>query len=173
MREETMIGFFIKDKTMLFKNTVTLGTLAALMLLFVSSAAQAESACKGLASSQCSGKSDCVWVGGYTRKDNRKVSGYCRAKGGKGATTGKTKRKKTSSSNDAGNTSKGSTAEARKKSSDSKKKATNKKATEKQSAKKSKKQKTTKKKSSNKSKSASKKTKTKEDKKTKKSKTAD
>ena len=90
---------------MLFKDYVRSGISAGLMLLlFVSSTAQAESACKGLASSQCSGKSGCVWVGGYTRKDNRKVSGYCRAKGGKGATTGKTA-KKASSSRDSSSTS--------------------------------------------------------------------
>jgi hypothetical protein len=138
MHEGTMIWFFIEDKTMLLRNIVTSGISAALMLLFVSSAAQAASVCKGLGSGQCSGKSDCVWVDGYTRKDNRKVSGYCRAKGGKGATTSKTKSNKASSSKDADRMSKGSPAEARKKTSASKKKATEKKVTEKKSAKKSK-----------------------------------
>ena len=59
-----MIWFFIKDKTMLFRNIVTSGISAALVLLLVSSTAQAASVCKGLASSQCSSKQDCVWVDG-------------------------------------------------------------------------------------------------------------
>ena len=103
---------------MLFNNFFRSGISAGLMLLLVvSSAAQAESACKGLASSQCSGKSDCVWVGGYTRKDNRKVSGYCRAKGGKSATSSKTKTKKASSSKDSSSKSEQSSTKAKKKSS--------------------------------------------------------
>jgi len=83
---------------MLFKNVVTSGILAGIVLLLgMGSAAQAATACKGLSSSQCSGKSDCVWVGAYTRKDNKKVSGYCRSKGGKGTQSGTAKDKRSSS----------------------------------------------------------------------------
>ena len=110
---------------MLFKNFFRSGISAGLMLLLVvSSAAQAESACKGLASSQCSGKSDCVWVGGYTRKDNRKVSGYCRAKG---ATSSKKKKMKDTSSSSDSSASSSSSSPQVKKSSSSTKKATKKK----------------------------------------------
>ena len=139
---------------MLHKFIVAFGISAGLMLLLsVGSIARAESACKGLTSSQCSGKSDCIWVGGYTRKDNRKVSGYCRAKGGKNAKTGKAKTKKASSSK--------------------KKEVRDKESAKKSSAEKSKKEKTTtKKKSSKKSKSDSGKAKTKEKKKAKKTKNA-
>lgn len=47
------------------------------------SAVQAESSCKGLVADQCSTKSSCIWVNGYTRKDGRSVKGYCRSRGGK------------------------------------------------------------------------------------------
>jgi len=83
---------------MLFKNVITSGILAGIVLLLgMGSSAQAATACKGLSSSQCTGKSDCVWVGAYTRKDNKKVSGYCRSKGGKGTQSGTTKDKRSSS----------------------------------------------------------------------------
>ena len=80
------------------------------LLLAGAPSVQAQSACKGLSSGQCSVNNDCVWVGGYTRKDNRKVSGYCRSKGNKGNTpardTGsastRTKGQKTSSARDKG-----------------------------------------------------------------------
>lgn len=37
------------------------------------------SACKPLGQSQCQTSKACTWVGGYTRKDGRKVNAYCRA----------------------------------------------------------------------------------------------
>jgi hypothetical protein len=160
---------------MLFKNFLGSSISAGLMLLLlVSSAAQAESACKGLASSQCSAKSDCVWVGGYTRKDNRKVSGYCRAKGGKGATSSTKKTRNASASKDSSSKSGQTSTKAKKKSSSKNKNVTEKESTKQSSGKKSKKGKSsTKKKSAEKSKSGSSKAKTKEKKKTKKTKTAE
>ncbi len=38
------------------------------------------SSCKGLESSACGNSASCTWVDGYTRKDGRKVSSFCRAK---------------------------------------------------------------------------------------------
>ena len=136
---------------MLFKNVVAPGFLAGLMLLLgFGSVAQAASACKGLSSSQCSSKSDCVWVGGYTRKDNRKVSGYCRSKGGKATSSGKSQ-------------DKGAATRSSEKKSKKEKSAIEKKSTENTSKDK---------KSKKKSKSDSKKSKSKEKKKTDKSKTS-
>jgi hypothetical protein len=98
-------------------------------------------------------------VDGYTRKDKRKVSGYCCATGGKGAATSETKGSKESPSKDAGSVSRNhSFTEAGKK----------------KSAKNSKKEKgSTKKKSPAKPKNDGKKSTTKEKKKAEKSKTAD
>jgi hypothetical protein len=39
----------------------------------------AESACKGLEQAVCEGNGDCTWVNGYTRKDSKQVSGYCKS----------------------------------------------------------------------------------------------
>jgi hypothetical protein len=149
---------------MVFKDVVASGFAAGLtLLLFFSPVAQAASACKGLASSSCSGKAGCVWVGGYTRKDNRKVSGYCRSKGGKNASTAKTNTKKASSSGDSGSRSEKASAGAKKTSSSSRNtKVTGKQSAKKSSGSKSKKKKTTsEKKSGAKSKSSGSKTKTK------------
>ena len=41
----------------------------------------AESACKGLQQSVCEGNGDCTWTNGYTRKDGKQVSGYCKSIG--------------------------------------------------------------------------------------------
>ena len=156
-------------KMTLFKDYVRSGIWTGLMLLlFSGSTAHAQSACKGLASGTCSGKSSCVWVDGYTRKDNRKVSGYCRAKGGKGATTGKTA-KKAALSRGSSSASEPSSPETKKTSSSKNKKVTGKKSATKSSGTPSKKKKTAaKKKSAEKSKSDSGKAKKKEKKKTKK-----
>lgn len=149
---------------MLFKNVVTSGLLAGIILLLgIGSTVQAASACKGMSSSQCSGKSDCVWVGGYTRKDNKKVSGYCRSKGGKGTQSDKAKDKGSSSAKkDVAD------KESAKKSSN-KKSSANKPDKEKSKSKKKSKDK----KSKEKSKSDGKKSKSKDKKKTTDSKTAD
>jgi hypothetical protein len=50
-----------------------------------SGTALAESACKGLEQAACEKASDCVWVGGYEKKDGKQVSGYCRSKSTGGA----------------------------------------------------------------------------------------
>ena len=36
--------------------------------------------CKGQSETQCATSESCSWVESYTRKDNRKVNGFCRAK---------------------------------------------------------------------------------------------
>jgi hypothetical protein len=41
----------------------------------------AESACKGLEQAVCESNGDCTWVNGYTRKDNKQVSGHCKSIG--------------------------------------------------------------------------------------------
>lgn len=51
----------------------------AAILPLAATTALAESACKGLAESACQGAQACTWVKGYTRKDGREVTPYCRA----------------------------------------------------------------------------------------------
>ncbi len=94
--------------------------LGVSLLFLVTSAAHAQSACKGLSSSRCSATTDCVWVSGYTRKDNKKVSGYCRSKGGKGSSTARDRGSATV--RDKGSASKRSSSEKKGKKSESKKK---------------------------------------------------
>ena len=53
-------------------------------LVLASGSAVAESACKGLAQDACEKTPECIWVGGYEKKDGKQVAGYCRAKGGGG-----------------------------------------------------------------------------------------
>lgn len=48
-------------------------------LAFSATAVQAASECKGLPQAECEAKSECKWVEGYTRKDDKEVSGYCRS----------------------------------------------------------------------------------------------
>lgn len=48
-------------------------------LAFSATAVQAASECKGLPQAECEAKSECKWVEGYTRKDGKEVSGYCRS----------------------------------------------------------------------------------------------
>jgi len=51
------------------------------VLVFVAtfcSPAFAASPCKGVAQNACSVADQCVWVKGYTRKDGRSVSSYCK-----------------------------------------------------------------------------------------------
>jgi hypothetical protein len=48
-------------------------------LAFSATAVHAASECKGLAQAECDAKGDCKWVEGYTRKDGKEVSGYCRS----------------------------------------------------------------------------------------------
>jgi hypothetical protein len=58
---------------------------AGCALALGSGAALAESACKGLEQNACGKAADCIWVGGYERKDGKQVSGYCRTKSTGGA----------------------------------------------------------------------------------------
>jgi hypothetical protein len=48
----------------------------------------AGSACKGLEEAACKGMADCTWIDGYTRKDAKKISGYCKAIGKRGGVKG-------------------------------------------------------------------------------------
>jgi hypothetical protein len=48
----------------------------------------AESACKGLEQVVCEGNGSCTWVNGYTRKDGKQVSGYCKSIGKHTGSTG-------------------------------------------------------------------------------------
>jgi hypothetical protein len=58
---------------------------ASCALALGSGAALAESACKGLEQGACEKAADCIWVGGYEKKDGKQVSGYCRSKSTGGA----------------------------------------------------------------------------------------
>jgi hypothetical protein len=68
------------------KQGVTSALIAAgCALAFGSGTALAESACKGLEQRACEKAADCIWVGGYEKKDGKQVSGYCRTKSTGGA----------------------------------------------------------------------------------------
>ena len=60
---------------------LALFSVVLLVVCFQGSTFAADSICKGIKKSSCSGKSSCVWVEGYTKKDGAKVKGYCRLKG--------------------------------------------------------------------------------------------
>ena len=60
--------------------------LAAIAVLFGAAAfvlqvapASAQSACKGLAKTNCVSNSSCSWVGGYKTKTGNSVNAYCRS----------------------------------------------------------------------------------------------
>jgi hypothetical protein len=76
--------------------TIAAALIAASTLALGAGSAQAESACKGLEKAACDSKSTCAWVGGYTRKDKSKVSGYCRSKPSSKKKTSQSSKKKTS-----------------------------------------------------------------------------
>jgi len=64
-----------------FKQGATSALVAlSCALALGSGAAAAESACKGLEQSACEKAADCIWVGGYQKKDGKQVAGYCRTK---------------------------------------------------------------------------------------------
>ena len=71
---------------MIKKNSIAKRMLTSVMALFVAMmftfSAEAAS-CKGKTQASCSVDNDCNWVNGFTRKDNVKVSGHCRAASGK------------------------------------------------------------------------------------------
>lgn len=74
-------------------------SLAGFIILLQNNVFAADSVCKGISKSSCSGNSSCVWVGGYKKKDGAKVKGYCRLKGkakaaDKKASSGKSSTKK-------------------------------------------------------------------------------
>ncbi len=56
--------------------------------LALGTSAFAASACKELPKSRCAAKAGCSWVNSYTTKTGTKVKGYCRAKPGKGTSSG-------------------------------------------------------------------------------------
>ena len=61
---------------------IRLSAVLATMLLLSPLTANATSQCKGQTQDACVTSSECAWVEGYTRKDGRSVSSYCRSKGG-------------------------------------------------------------------------------------------
>lgn len=63
-------------KTIIRSSLITFSIVATVLY----SGQAAASSCKGLEASACSSDSSCSWVGGYERKDGRKVSAFCRAK---------------------------------------------------------------------------------------------
>jgi len=66
------------------KKTLSTTLLTGLCVLAVSATAvNAASECKGLAQTECEAKTECRWIDGYTRKDGKEVSGYCRSLGKK------------------------------------------------------------------------------------------
>jgi hypothetical protein len=58
--------------------------LSAVLVSAFAGPALAESACKGLDQKTCESKADCTWIKGYTRKDGKEVSGYCKSIGKSG-----------------------------------------------------------------------------------------
>jgi len=77
----------------------TIGALFAVgcVLALGGGSAWAESACKGMAQSGCEEAADCLWVGGYEKKDGKKVAGYCRTKSKGGASDEKADKPATTS----------------------------------------------------------------------------
>ena len=69
-----------------------LAVLISGLFLAASGSAVAGSACKGLSQSKCSNNDDCSWVSSYKTKKGVKVDAYCRAKSGKSAGAGETKK---------------------------------------------------------------------------------
>ena len=74
------------ENTMNKKNTIAKRVLSSVMALFVAmifSVSAEAASCKGKTEASCSADNDCSWVNSFTRKDNVKVSGHCRASSGK------------------------------------------------------------------------------------------
>lgn len=117
------------------KKIYALACTLLLSLGLMTSPAMAKSQCKGLSKTMCATKSDCGWTKGYTRKDGKKVDGYCRvSKAGvkKKATDAKSKAMgKKDGYNNKANDKK---ASLKGKSSDAKSKAADKKAAAKSKA---------------------------------------
>ena len=59
--------------------------------------ASGEPACKGMPQSGCEKAADCVWVGGYEKKDDKKVAWYCPIKSAGGASDEKADKPATTS----------------------------------------------------------------------------
>ena len=70
-------------KLNLIKSLVSASTI---LVVFLSMPVHAASQCKGLDNSACDSNLACGWVNGYTRKDGREVSAFCRT-----STKGKSK----------------------------------------------------------------------------------
>ncbi len=99
------------------------GILMAMMIaLTFSVQASAATVCKGKSKSQCASSSDCSWVSSYKTKSGAKVSGYCRAKPGKAASS-KAKKKISTTRRKAASKSKTVKEKASKKSAKAKKSA--------------------------------------------------
>ena len=99
--------------------------LFALSLTGFAVTANAQSACKGLSSSQCGSNSSCSRVNGFTRSDGAKVKSFCRSKGKGGGISknaDKGKRLGTKKTADSDKKVKGKSAETSKKSTDETKK---------------------------------------------------
>ncbi len=58
--------------------------VAVVLGVVVTAPVQASSVCKGASRAKCAAKSGCTWVESYKTKNGTRVSGYCRAKPGKG-----------------------------------------------------------------------------------------
>jgi len=66
--------------------SVWLSGLVLLAVALLGSQQAMAAGCKGKTAGSCASDSKCMWVDGYKRKDGKKVSGYCRAKGAKAGT---------------------------------------------------------------------------------------
>ena len=78
MKRETMRGYAI-GVLFAFGGAIALG----------SGTVWAESACKGMPQNACEKAANCIWVGGYEKKDGKRVAGYCRTKSTGGTTAKK------------------------------------------------------------------------------------
>lgn len=82
---------------MSFINRLIALSILSLSVLLLSPV-HAASACKGLSKSSCGSKSSCTWVDGYTRKDGKQVSAYCRTVSKKKSDSKQSDKSKSSSS---------------------------------------------------------------------------
>ncbi len=65
------------------RSITSVGILAIMGALTLSSQAVLAVECKGMEKSACERQDACTWVDSYKRKDGVQVNGYCRGKGGK------------------------------------------------------------------------------------------
>lgn len=55
-------------------------TTLAMCIFLSATTASAATSCKGKTQNACSSDSACSWIKGFSKKDGKKVSAYCRAK---------------------------------------------------------------------------------------------